>query len=286
WSKSIYSYGLAACLLEDWDTDIDADTDTTKPKTKTKEERKKEAERLMKRVPDVRQKIAGKSIPLEKFVARKSRKFNTQSSRLLLPALEIAYIFSAIAHAPRAVVFTRMLPLVRRALGRLAMFGGGVGEKVTVNKEGKGKDKEGKGEAKNGPEGYEGGAGEYWDDLCLARFLEGDPDAHPDPADDASITLTRADAERDAEEAFKAVFEHGPRIELDHYIVYHAHYEYGRLLACRGDIGGAKREFELVMLTLRLGKPLEVGASGRKNALHIRTHAALDALSDSHKCGA
>ncbi|KAG5719573.1 hypothetical protein E4T56_gene4275, partial [Termitomyces sp. T112] len=88
------------------------------------------------------------------------------------------------------------------------------------------------------------------------------------------------EAAQGAVEAFKAVFEYGPKIELDHYIVYHAHYEYGRLLACQGDFVGAKREFELVLS----GKPLEVGASGRKgkysmeNALHIRTHAALDAI--------
>lgn len=48
WSKSIYSYGLAACLFELGDADS-----------------KKEAAALMKEVPELRQRIAGKSIPME-----------------------------------------------------------------------------------------------------------------------------------------------------------------------------------------------------------------------------
>ncbi|KNZ80288.1 Tetratricopeptide repeat protein 39B [Termitomyces sp. J132] len=250
WSKAIYSYGLAACFLEDWDTDSPPSTPSgtgPTPKPKTKEARMKEASNLMKRVPNIRQKIAGKSIPLEKFVARKARKYTSQANRLLLPALEIAYIFYAIAHAPRSVLSAKMLPLVRGALQKLSL----------------------------GPEGYEGGKGEYWDDLCLARFLEGvclrfiaypDPDATPDPSSETDI-IPSTEAAQGAVEAFKAVFEYGPKIELDHYIVYHAHYEYGRLLACQGDFVGAKREFELVLS----GKPLEVGASGRK----VQSHSLL-----------
>ncbi len=63
WSKAIYAYGMAVCLLE---TGGDA-----RP--------------LMERVPKLRQKIAGKSIPLEKLVARKARKFLSQG-HLALPA--------------------------------------------------------------------------------------------------------------------------------------------------------------------------------------------------------
>ncbi|KAH0580181.1 hypothetical protein H2248_001704 [Termitomyces sp. 'cryptogamus'] len=277
WSKAIYSYGLAACFLEDWDTDSPPSTPSgtgPTPKPKTKEARMKEASNLMKRVPNIRQKIAGKSIPLEKFVARKARKYTSQANRLLLPALEIAYIFYAIAHAPRSVLSAKMLPLVRGALQKLSLYGPGTGcaqQEEPKTPLGKGKEKGGK----SGPEGYEGGKGEYWDDLCLARFLEGvclrfiaypDPDATPDPSSETDI-IPSTEAAQGAVEAFKAVFEYGPKIELDHYIVYHAHYEYGRLLACQGDFVGAKREFELVLS----GKPLEVGASGRK----VQSHSLL-----------
>ncbi|RDB18771.1 Tetratricopeptide repeat protein 39B [Hypsizygus marmoreus] len=294
WSKSIYSYGLAVCLLEEWDTE-NALTDEKERETK-REGRAREAAELMAKVPVLRQKIAGKSIPLEKFVARKARKFTTQKNRLALPALEVAYLFQAIAHAPRGVIIGKMLPQVYEVLGRLGRYGdvdvgagvlGEKGEKGVGGEKGKGK--------KEGVEAYEGGAHEYWDDLCLAKFLEGvclryvaypDPDAVPDPTDSAlSGDISKEDAEKGALRAFKSVFEYGPRIELDHHLVYHAHYELGRLLACQGDEEGAKHEFELVLS----GKPLEVGPSGRKgkysmeSALHMRTHAALDALRNKKK---
>lgn len=48
WSKSTYAYGMAVCLLEIGD-----------------EKQKEEAVMIMKKVPELRQRIAGKSIPLE-----------------------------------------------------------------------------------------------------------------------------------------------------------------------------------------------------------------------------
>jgi len=66
----------------------------------------------------------------------------------MLPGLELAYLFLSIAHAPRKTVTERrMLVEVRRALDNL-------------------------GKAKSNPKLYEGGSG-YWDDFCLAKFLEG-----------------------------------------------------------------------------------------------------------------
>jgi hypothetical protein len=76
--------------------------------------------------------------------------------------------------------------------------------------------------------GYESGTG-YWDDFCLAQFLRGicmryvaypDPDAVID--ENEVIPISKSEAEKQAEEAFRLVFEHGPKIELDHQIVYHA----------------------------------------------------------------
>ncbi|KAJ3720521.1 hypothetical protein C8R42DRAFT_696791 [Lentinula raphanica] len=241
WSKSIYSYGMAV--------------------TRTPSTMREEATKLMQKVPELRQKIAGKSIPLEKFVARKARKFLSQGRRLALPMLELAYLALAIAHAPRNIVETKMLPEVNRALMELE----------------KHKDDHGK---------YYNGKG-YWDDFCLAKLMEGvckrylaypDPDAELDPKE--SPMISQDQAAKEAKAAFHAVFEHGPRIEFDHQLVYQSHYELGRLLACQDDTAGATKHFDLVLS----GKHLEVGPSGRKgkysleNALHMRTHAALEAL--------
>lgn len=41
----------------------------------------------MQNVPGLKQRIAGKSIPIEKFVCKKSEKFLAQGNRLLLPAV-------------------------------------------------------------------------------------------------------------------------------------------------------------------------------------------------------
>ena len=142
----------------------------------------------------------------------------------------------------------------------------------------------------------------YWDDFALSRFLEGvclryvaypvrmasfvqlglvsdgasqDPDAIPDPEDPTGSAMPDAGAQAAA--AFQQVFEYGPKIELDHHIVYHAReygitcsglmiahsaldYEYGRLLACQGDKTAAQAQFDLALS----GKPLEVNAAGRK----------------------
>ncbi len=101
----------------------------------------------MTEVPKLRQRIAGKSIPLEKFVARKARKCEAQGGRLLLPALELAYILHSISRAPRSVIAAQTLPLVEAALVELGQYEGS-------------------------PEKY-GKGSEFSDDWCLARHLEG-----------------------------------------------------------------------------------------------------------------
>ncbi|KAF9067920.1 hypothetical protein BDP27DRAFT_1327995 [Rhodocollybia butyracea] len=267
WSKSIYSYGMAVSLIELADA-VDRG-DTLEPeslssgkggKVRTTTQMWEEATKLMEKVPTLRQRIAGKSIPLEKFVARKARKYISQDRRLALPMLELSYLNLAIAHAPGNVVENKMLPEVNRTLAELNKC--------------------------NDPKKYHNGKG-YWDDYCLAKLMEGvckrymaypDPDAELD--EDQISSVPRDQAGKEAEAAFNAVLEHGPKIEFDHQLVYQAHYELGRLLACQGDTAGAKKHFDLVLS----GKYLEVGQSGRKgrysleNSLHMRTHAALEAL--------
>lgn len=80
-------------------------------------------------------------------MARKSRKFSQQGNRLALPALELAYIFLGIAHAPREVIINKMLPEIETLLTKLDAH-------------------------KLKPKKYEQGHG-YWDDYCLAQFLKG-----------------------------------------------------------------------------------------------------------------
>jgi hypothetical protein len=111
------------------------------------------------------------------------------------------------------------------------------------------------------------------------------------------VSMDKAEAEKGAEKAFRAVLEHGPKIELDHHLVYYTRecrglngaaltdfafeivdYELGRLLANQGKVDAAKKDFELVLSGMLVpvlmldvaythyfvGKYLEVGPSGRK----------------------
>ncbi|KAI0338678.1 hypothetical protein BDW22DRAFT_1362776 [Trametopsis cervina] len=249
WSKATYAYGMAVCLLEVGG-----------------EKGVEEASELLRKVPDLRQRIAGKSLPLEKFVARKARKFEEQGNRLCLPTLEFGYNFLGIAHAPQEVVETKMLPQVKAALEVLDRH-------------------------KDDPSKYGNGKG-YWDDLCLTRFLEGiclRYIAYPDPDAVASVTeksaLEREAAETGALAAFETVLQNSAQIQYDHYLLYYTHYELGRLKACKGDVEEAKKHLELIMS----GKALEVAPASRKgkysmeNNLHVKTHAALEALANNRR---
>lgn len=278
WSKSIYAYGTAICALQ---------LSTTATSEKEAFDLVAEAKRLMGLVPTLRQRIAGKSIPLEKFVARKARKFLDQGNRLILPALELAYIFLAIAHAPRRVIVERMLQETDAALKSLEE------KRQKISDHGK------SGKVSKKSKDQEQGLGQaYWDDWCLAAFLKGvcfryiafpDPDAEVDP-EEKHIGLgegleTKEKIGEAAKKAFEEVFKYGPKIELDHHLVYHAHYELGRLLVLLGDVESGKHHFELVLS----GKPLEVSLTGKKgkysleNALHMRTFAAHEALTLAHE---
>jgi hypothetical protein len=74
WSKATYIYFKAVFLYTD---------DPLKYQTNITE--------MLQKVGNYKKKIAGKSIPIEKFVCRKARKYLSQNQRLHLPALEILY---------------------------------------------------------------------------------------------------------------------------------------------------------------------------------------------------
>jgi hypothetical protein len=151
WSKACYDYGMAVCLLHEEQYASKDEKDNGKDR----------ARKLMDEIPRVTNRIAGKSIPVEvsdslcmfrgisiapqKFVARKARKFFSQKQRLMLPIVELAYVFQAITHSPRDIIVDKMLPEVDHAF-----------EQLQVD-----------------PSRYPGGAKVFWDDWALAKFLEG-----------------------------------------------------------------------------------------------------------------
>lgn len=58
------------------------------------EEDVREIDKLMLDVPASAQRIAGKSLPMEKFVAKRAARYRAQHGRLLLPVIELMYLWN------------------------------------------------------------------------------------------------------------------------------------------------------------------------------------------------
>lgn len=215
WSKAVYNYGKGANLYQSGAASA------------------KEAARLISKTPDLMQRIAGKSIPLEKFAARKAKKFQEQG-RLLLPALEFSYIYHCISNAPRYVLADEHLVDISQNMRAIH-------------------------EAENDPSSYFGGEDEYWDDFCLAHFLRAVTlkyIAHPEThakARPRESPIPIEEAEEQAEMSLKKVISNGTKLTTDHYLIYFAHYELGRLYAAMGRREAAKEEFNLILSGKNLG---------------------------------
>jgi len=75
WSRTTYLYQKAAIMLMQtsdlWTVD-----------------------NLMTKVPTYKQRIAGKSLPMEKFVIKKTERYFAQKRRLILPVFELMYVWN------------------------------------------------------------------------------------------------------------------------------------------------------------------------------------------------
>ncbi|GAA5901953.1 hypothetical protein JCM5296_006311 [Sporobolomyces johnsonii] len=232
WSKAIYAYSKAVCLYEEG-------ADLAK------------ANEIMKHVPDLMQRIAGKSIPLEKFVARRARKFVVQGNRLTLPGVELAYVLNCLGLSPRYILFERHLDQVSTVLADLH-------------------------DVKD-PSQYGKNSDEYWDDYCLAHFLRGVIlrfIAHPEPhvrARPPQSQIPVAEADEQALISFNNVLKHGRDIYHDHHLVWFTHYELGRLFDAQGQWAKAREQYELVLS----GKHLEISHKKGKGKVSLQNMAVL-----------
>ncbi|WVO12808.1 hypothetical protein L204_100416 [Cryptococcus depauperatus] len=252
WSRAAYTYATAACLVElveigHYDASFE------------------EANKLMLQLPTLTKKIAGKSLPIEKFAARKARKFQSQNSQLFLPAIELAYVFGAFNSTPRRNLLDTFLPRINKML-----------EKLNV-----------------GEEEYSGG---YWDDYVLGHFLRGmcqfmaryqPTDAHQDTKVILDTDPPEDELDQNAEKDFKAVIRHIPDVQLDHWILFHCHYELGRLYTQRKDYTKAKQYFEVVVSgKLPVDNHYMAKTAGKyslEGALMLKTHAALTGIKEFEK---
>ncbi|XP_031335383.1 tetratricopeptide repeat protein 39B-like isoform X2 [Photinus pyralis] len=80
WSRTIYSYQKAVLLYMMRGELSVSDRMVT--------------DNLMKELPNYKQRIAGKSLPMEKFVIKKSERYFSQNQTLVLPVLELMYLWN------------------------------------------------------------------------------------------------------------------------------------------------------------------------------------------------
>ena len=80
WSPCLYSYLKVAhyCMLQSSLSDAEM----------------QEMKELVAAIPGLKQRIAGKSLPMEKFAIKKAERWNAQDGRLTLPGLELVYLWN------------------------------------------------------------------------------------------------------------------------------------------------------------------------------------------------
>ncbi|KAJ2076858.1 hypothetical protein H4R24_005466 [Coemansia sp. RSA 988] len=122
WNKAAYTYALASCLWEHYLCLCGgvAPVDTAELSNEQRQVLDVVCS-LMALVPSLKRKVAGKSIPIEKFVIRKAAKFQQQGNFLMRPGLELLHTMNIIVKMPRA----RLLVLrdeVEREIANMAQF--------------------------------------------------------------------------------------------------------------------------------------------------------------------
>jgi len=80
WSRCFYAYQQAAmmCMVQG----------------ELSQDQREDQIELMRHVPSWKQRIAGKSLPMEKFAVAKADRFLAQGNHLVLPALELIYVWN------------------------------------------------------------------------------------------------------------------------------------------------------------------------------------------------
>ncbi|XP_023025659.2 tetratricopeptide repeat protein 39B [Leptinotarsa decemlineata] len=102
WSRSLYSYLKAAVLLM-------IDDDLTLSEVE-------EVNRLMGDVTKHKQRIAGKSLPMEKLAVKRAERYLTQKGGLVIPIIEMMYLWNIFKVLKKPLVATNILKIIEKAL--------------------------------------------------------------------------------------------------------------------------------------------------------------------------
>ncbi|KAJ1570009.1 hypothetical protein HK096_006131 [Nowakowskiella sp. JEL0078] len=250
---------------------------------------------LLEEVPTLTKKLAGKSIPIEKFVVRKCRKFKLQGGRLLYPFFEIMYFLHIFEFIPaeKLLEVVGMFNIAIDSLDRSF---------EQANKDNSDTEKE--------LLPYD----TFYDDLCLARFLKGVALSNlalpvksfsllPIESQAKLSKLLRTDSlDKDgsfnlnkeiptikkdlkyAASQLEFVISQAHQIKLDHWILPFARFEHGQILIRLGNLEKARAEFDTAIAGGYSSEESSavkwvLGKNGRKkasmeNRLQISVHNA------------
>ncbi|CAH1100190.1 unnamed protein product [Psylliodes chrysocephalus] len=109
WSRTMYSYQKAAilCMMKDSLT--------------SKEQG--EIDRLMEDVPKYKQRIAGKSLPMEKFALKKAERYFSQNRNLILPVVELMFLWNLFKMFKNLSIGGKVLTLIEKTILNLDSSG-------------------------------------------------------------------------------------------------------------------------------------------------------------------
>ncbi|ORZ18461.1 hypothetical protein BCR42DRAFT_371864 [Absidia repens] len=267
WSKAVYHYLYATSLYM-------VALDLHPPGSKRNALLENVAQ-SMKKVTKSKQKIAGRSIFIEKFFARKSRKYDLQGNRLLFPDLEILLSIGALELMP-APLIQKNLNRINSTLKRLE-----TSQSLYVH-----------------------------DDICLShllratlyRFLlEIEEQQQQDTVSSPQTTASSASRQKLLghdelrrthpfkmmhRQSIQTVMEHAQKVQLDHWIYYFSVYERAQLLIMDEMYAEAKRELDSILKCTEKND-FNVGAGTRakskysmENALILKCHSCLGYIAE------
>ncbi|KAF9560527.1 hypothetical protein EC968_006130 [Mortierella alpina] len=260
WTKCCYRYLTAITGLE-----------------RGKESEKKKINALMAKVEDGMQQIAGVNLFFETFCARKAKRY-AKEGHLLLPGFDFMMLWNSFDMMPPKSL-KRALGIISNEVQRLRQL---LPSKMKERENRPLAAKDQTIEAATG--GYLSGifssknasakeskVGDYenfYDDYCLAHFLQGGVAYHlaffpEEPFDAAMCAL--------ALESFDTVFRYAPLINDDTYTYYFSHFYKAKIWIHQGRLEEAEARFKyLVGLTNYsvMGLPTLLGGKGR-NSLEV-----------------
>uniref|UniRef100_A0A673GYZ0 Tetratricopeptide repeat protein 39B n=1 Tax=Sinocyclocheilus rhinocerous TaxID=307959 RepID=A0A673GYZ0_9TELE len=227
WSKAIYMYQKAAILSM-----------MSEEELKTTGE---DVVELFRQVEGLKQRLAGKSIPTEKFAIRKSRRYSSDTPvKLVIPALEVMHLWFFLAQE-MMYVWNGFTIVGKRADATESLL-------ITIERAEE--------QLRNDPNP----SVFHPDDQCLVQMLKG-------------LCLKYLGRLLQAELCFTQVLSSEKLIRYDHYLIPFTLYELGLLYKQQGNYVKAMRFIEDAKLNYK--------DYSMESRLHFRIHAALSSLKGS-----